>query len=487
MNERKYSARARQSNLSPSTARPCSAVENVEFVENAAQQNGNSDSPSTFSTHSTPTLDLSAAIIPMGSWLERYLDYARKREESADCYLVGSILPVVSIALARRVWFPWGDGRVFPNLFTMLAGKPGDRKSSAINLAERVGRIVIEPKHFLPDAMSSEAMFDEYDEERGGAPDKILIADDANPFLGMLQKSNYGERVGQRLLNLYDCKGLGEAFRRNKDTGEGNVRRFISQTSTSMVLGATLNICQFQGHEIRSGLQRRFLYYLAEKHGRFIPIPASVDQMDLGEVCTRLAKLTKSQGVEFQFTPDANELWTQFQVRNRELLQRDGLDSTQIAGLSRLNGHPNHVLKIAMVFQASVWAENDSAPTGLIEATILKSAIEHTELCLAAAQALDSIANRAQIQQDADVLLARIAVDFAERAVKGTIQLTRTDLTGRYAHHSGRKGALSPDELYLRLIPDLVRRGKAWEIPRSAKQPAFAFKLEELPQLASQG
>ena len=43
----------------------------------------------------------------------------------------------------------------------------------------------------------------------------------------------------------------------------------------------------------------------------------------------------------------------------------------------------------------------------------------------------------------------------------------------------GRRGALTPSDLYLRLIPDLVQRGKAREISRSGKQSAFAFNAEE--------
>jgi hypothetical protein len=407
------------------------------------------------------------------------MDYARKREESADSYLLGSILPVVAGMLARRVWLPWGDGRVFPNLFVMLAGKPGDRKSSAINLAERVARTVIDKKHFLPDAMSAEAMFDEFDEETGGSPDKLLVADDANAFLGMLQKTNYGERVGQTLLRLYDCKGLAESFRRNQHGDEGTGRRYISETSTSMVLGATFNICQFQGHEIRSGLQRRFLYYLAEGHGRFIAIPAKSDQMEFLALCERLTKLTKLDGIAFKMLPDAWDLWTDFQEGNRRRLASDGFGAAHDAYLARLNGQPNHVLKTAMIFQSTLWAETDNEPQGLIEAPTLQIAIEHTEFCLTAAQVLDSIANRAQIQQDADVLLAHIAQDFGGKSINGVIELTRTELTGRYAHHSGRRGALTPSDLYLRLIPDLVQRGKAREISRSGKQSAFAFKAEE--------
>lgn len=454
--------------------------EDVENVECPPGEGEAHHTDSTLSTFSTPLQKLGAGIFPVGSWLDRYMDYARKREESADSFLLGSVIPVVAMALARRVWLPWGDGKVFPNLFAMLAGPPGDRKSSAINMAEKVAKVVIGNEHFLPDAMSAEAMFDEYDKEVGGSPDKILIADDANPFLGMVQKTNYGERVGQTLLRLYDCKGLAETFRRNKKD-QGALRRYIPVTSTSVVLGATFNICQFQGHEIRSGLQRRFLYYLSDGHGRFIALSAKSDQMEFLGLCERLAKLSNLDGVEFRLTPEAEERWIGFQEENRRRLASKGFGSSHDAYLARLNGHPNHVQKVAMVFQAAIWAEAPDSPPGLIEWPTLQTAIDHTELCLTSAQALDSIANRAQIQADADVLLANITRDFWQKAVEGVVQLTKTDLTSTYAHHSGRRGALSPDDLYLRLIPNLVRRGKACEVPRPGKQPAFDFKMEEQP------
>lgn len=454
--------------------------ENIQIVECDPPEIECSKPLSTFSTLSTGKHTLASAIYPADSLLARYLDYARRREESADSYLIGSFLPVVAATLARRVWFPWGDGRVYPNLFTMLAGKPGDRKSSAANLAEKVARAVIDKMHFLPEAMSAEAMFDEYDQDAGGSPDKLLIDDDANAFLGMLRKSNYGERVGQRLLKLYDCKGMGETFRRNQQDHEGTGRRYIPETSTSMVLGATFNICQFQGHEIRTGLQRRFLYYLAEGHGRFIAVPAKSDEMEFLALCERLAKTTKLTDIEFQFSPDGGDLWTGFQKENRKRLAEGGFGAAREAYLARLNGQPNHVLKIAMVFQVALWAETATEPHALIEAETLQTAIDHSELCLAAAQALDGIANRAQIQQDAEVLLANIVQDFKGKSANGSVQLTRTELTGRYAHHSGRKGAVTPDDLYLRLIPDLIGRGKACEVPRPGRQSAFAFKAEEV-------
>ena len=86
-----------------------------------------------------------------------------------------------------------------------------------------------------------------------------------------------------------------------------------------------------------------------------------------------------------------------------------------------------------------------------------------------------------EIEADADVLLASIQHDFRDRQKAGVIFLTRTDLTSAYAHHSGRRSAWKPDDLYLRLIPDLIRRGKGKEVPRKGKQSAYEFEPEEDP------
>src|SRR5262249_15937938 len=150
---------------------------------------------------------------------------------------------------------------------------------------------------FLSESCSSEGLFDEYDLDQGGQPDKILICDDANPLFATWSKTSYGEIVGKKFLRLYDCCELRESFRRNRKTGEKDGEnakkptslRIIPVTSTSMVLGATPNIALFQGQEeIRSGMPRRFLYYAAEDHGRLLVLPADSDPVAFGRLCKRL-------------------------------------------------------------------------------------------------------------------------------------------------------------------------------------------------------
>ena len=459
-------------NSSTPQAIMASGGENGESVETTPIGD---KSLSPVSTLPPPIDDLQRAIYPESSWFARYMDFARTREESADSYLIAAILPVTAACMGRRICFPWGDRYIYPNLFTMLAGKPGDRKSSAINLAGHFAKFVLDNKHFLPDAMSAEAMFDQYDEDKGGSPDKILIADDANPFLGLLQKSNYGERVGQRLLNLYDCKGLWEAFRRNEENNK-NSQREIRETSTNMILGATFNICQFQGHEIRSGLQRRFLYYLSENHGRFIPFPPKSAHLIFLEIVEKLKIILKINRHEFVLDNAARELWVEFQRNNRAEMRKYSFGDE--AHVSRLNGQPEHVLKLAMIFQIGVWLENQNNKLNEeISREILEIAIQHSELCLSAGKALEFVSHRAEIKGEADILIAKIIIDFPAPQ-NGWNRLTKTQLTAKYASHAGRKGGLSADDLYLRLIPDLIRRKMAREIPRPGKQSAYQFKSE---------
>lgn len=49
-----------------------------------------------------------------------------------------SYLTCLSAFLARKVWLPFGEGKINTNMFTMLVGEPGARKSTAIKQAARL-------------------------------------------------------------------------------------------------------------------------------------------------------------------------------------------------------------------------------------------------------------------------------------------------------------------------------------------------------------
>jgi hypothetical protein len=438
---------------------------------------------STFSTNPPgETPDLSAAIFPPGSLIERYMDFASDQLESADCYIVGAFLPVLARCLGRKAWFPWGSERIYPNLFSILAGKPGDRKSSAITLAQRLANYdvpnagkVLPPSAFLTSSLSSEALFDEYDETKGGCADKLLIEDEGNVFLGNITKSQYGERVGTRLLSLYDCKPLAENFKRNTRDSEDEQpegRRVITETSTSILLGATFNVANFSGAEIRAGLQRRFIYYLAEEHGRFLALPPQANTSELLGIAGRLWGIKSHCRGEFRFDDEAAELWTEIQRNNRRKLK--AAQSEAEAG--RLNGEPMHILKVGMLFTVSM---QTSVIDHVITVPILEYAARHVELCNASAAFMETAGRRESIKEKAEILLARIRADYQNIIDSdGWITLSRSAITAKYAAHPERRGTLTPHEVYNQLIPALCRQRMARLVNKTGKAELWGFRSD---------
>ena len=425
------------------------------------------------------------AIFPDDTILTDYLEYARRLEESADCYLLGSILPAVAAALGRKVWFQLGAKKIYPNLFSMLVGKPGDRKSSAINLAYQVARPLLPSNTFLSPTGSAEAYFDEYDPRTGGCPDKFLVCDDANPLLSTWKNTSYGENVATRFLNLYDCSGLSETFKRNlklepQPGADPSPLRRIEETSTSVLLGATFVNARFQGHQVRTGLERRFLHYVAERPSRMLVLPPCPPSEEVLRIENLFKKLLDQKSVICQLTPAAFNQWISIQcgvrVHGEDV---DGTSPDGEAALSRLNSQPTQILKVAMCFQACRAAKSGASWNGHIEEDILLAAKRHVELCHESAGYIDDIGSRAETCEQAAVIFGRIQHDYRQQAQNGWITFSRSDLTAKFCHHD-RRGAMRPHDLYHRIIPELVRQGLVIEEPKEGKLQRYRFLVGEV-------
>lgn len=385
------------------------------------------------------------AVLPPNSILADWFEFARERTEGADCYIAGSILPIVGALLARRVWMRIGGDRKYANLFALICGKPGDRKSTTIRLAAVLARKCLADSTFIPENFSPESLFDEYDESRGGQPDKLWLLDDANPVLTDWQKSSNGERNATRFLRLYDCSEQTETYRRNKkESADGEARRVIRETSTSIIFGATFNIACFQGQSVRAGMARRFLYYVADRRSRTIFKAARRDDAALDFLAQQFEGCLGIEG-EMTFTDDAEELWLAYQQTNRD--QMDAADLLAEDLIGRLASAPAQTLAVAMIFEAAMWAKRGGEWRSAVSSEALSYAIAHVEESLKAASWLDAVAHRATIAEDAELIFEKIVHDFADQRQGGSVYVSRSDLTRTYCHDSGRRGALKPHEL----------------------------------------
>ena len=340
-----------------------------------------------------------------------------------------------------------------------------------------VARNALPPAAFIPGSFSPETLFEEYLEEEGGRPDKLWIVDDANAVLTDWQKSSNGERVAARFLELYDCRPMAESFKRNRKGDEGTCKRTIPETSTSLLFGATFNVARFQGQSVRAGMARRFLYYVADGHGRLITRPQRRDPRHAEELGRSFLKLSSLGGAIDFADHETESMWDSFQHANRAAQSHcNPLDD---AKLSRLSSAPMQTLHVAMIFQACRWAKT-GGKWGAIEGEILAKAIEHVTACGGAAEFLQTLSDRAQIASDAEVLLAHIRAESGARRLSGSIYSTRSELTKRFCNNPGRSGAWKPDHLYLRLIPELQKRGVAVQCAKRGNGSAevYAFRME---------
>lgn len=68
---------------------------------------------------------------------DHYFTYV-KNTEPPIIYHRWSLISAVAAYLGRQCWLPFGPGRIFPNMYTMLVGNPGTRKSTAIKSAKKI-------------------------------------------------------------------------------------------------------------------------------------------------------------------------------------------------------------------------------------------------------------------------------------------------------------------------------------------------------------
>jgi hypothetical protein len=431
---------------------------------------------------------LGEAIYPSGGTIfDRWMEIGREQCESEDSFILGALLPVCGAILGRNVWVDFGVKK-YPNIFTMLAAKAGLRKSTVINLTAAVAKEILKSDRFTSAIASEEALFVEYCEEQGGCPDKLLIADEGNTILSNWSNSNYGKSVAKRYLELYDCKNWRQSFKQNatqKGNGESVVRE-IGETSTSILMGATLGIAKFQGLESRDGMRRRFLPYLSSTLSRTIYWPNSLESRMFSDFCMDLSQLGRLKG-EIKFTENGFKAWKIVQDRNRGRLQNlpKGTSEATDALASLLASEPMHVLKIAMIFACCrAISPNSAISTGvLLDEVSILLAHKHVENCIVSAIELDSRSDEVYTKDAAEKIYDAVRerldvfkkVDGSSGAL--SIMATKTQLTKTFAHDT-RRGSLTISKLYDEIIPRLIEDGKCSELKKKGRARIWIFNYD---------
>lgn len=200
-----------------------------------------------------------------------------------------SIIGCIGAALGRQYYLPFGDSEIFPNMYIMLIGDPGTRKSTAIKGAKRL-LADTGYDHFSADRTSKEKFLIDLEgktDEDGKPKDAASImadmfGDDAtgsDPCESFIVSDEFNEFVGagnieflSMLGNLWDWNSPKVPFKQRLKTSRSVS---IYQPTISILSGNThAGFAQaFPPEAIGQGFMSRLMLIYGETTGRKIAFP----------------------------------------------------------------------------------------------------------------------------------------------------------------------------------------------------------------------
>lgn len=425
--------------------------------------------------------------IPEDSTLALARDISRHFSEAPDCFAIAPFMANVGGATTPNCYWSFG-GRKYLNVFQFAVGPPGIRKSTAFKIAELTGRAALTSDAFHEGAASDSAAFAKWQKQ----PHRIQIESEGNTLVTNWRGSYSGREIAARMLKLYDGDGWSQTYKHQEEDGQG-AERTIECATLSCAIGATPSVCRFDGVDAKNGLRRRFGYYVADAPAREIDWPRPIDNAALADLIRHLEVIA---GLEGEFTLDrtARSLWADIQKRTRaELAELAGGASDEIEiRLAELAETPSRVLKIAENFEVCRYAYGATTDPFTVGAKTLEIAYHHQLACLDASRAVEAVAHRAAIAEEAERIFAVIVAeavsprDSVRWTIKdGAVVATRSELTRRFAANGSQRG-MNPHRLHNLVMPQVIRLARGTAERTAANGTVYRIPLEEMPHRADE-
>jgi hypothetical protein len=334
--------------------------------------------------------------------LSHYLSYV-EQTEPPYIYHRWTALSMIGALLGRRVYIQFGHQKIHPNLYTMLIGEPGSRKSTAIKIGQAVAKKA-GYNHFAASKTSKERFLldfegvpeDEYqqshgskrrsksadisdysaiseqifgEDQSGGEPKECFVcADEFNEFIG-IRNIEFISLLG----TLWDWDDNSRPFESRIKTGRS---ARIYQPTLSILGGNThenFNTA-FPPEILGQGFFSRLLLIYGEKSGRRFTIPPQPTEEATASLVNHFASLQALQGEVVVDTEAASTL---------DIIYRSWMDIPDSRFLSYSNRRFTHFLKLCISVAAS---QNSRDQTGRL--TISNGVIEESNTYLTAAEIL---------------------------------------------------------------------------------------------------
>lgn len=241
-------------------------------------------------------------------YIHDYLLFTSNTESPLD-YHKWSCLSTLSVLAGRRFWFNLGPIRYYPNLYVVLVGHPGVKKSSALDRAKDVVREVKccpiaaaqATKEFIAKTMSHEKFLGKRFFTNDGLMEEYnqyaIFATELTQFIGVNPIGMLDFLTTVYTEKVYDCDTKGQG----SDLVVGPYITMLACLTPEMLKGfLKMNI-------LTGGFARRTVFVYGTG-GQIIPIPGyTPEQIAAKERCVQWGKKIQFGSGEFIMSPDARD------------------------------------------------------------------------------------------------------------------------------------------------------------------------------------
>ena len=261
----------------------------------------------------------------MTNLFDDYFNLLGETESPAICHR-WSLATCISALIGKQAWIPFGSGRIFPNMYVMIMGASGTRKSTAIKLARKYTAkagyanfsaqrttkekflLDLEGLELGENEVGSSAVMENLfgsSSEAGGDPKEVfIVADEFNDFM------TCGDSEFQSLLGSlwdWDDETLAWSLRLKNSKSVS-----IYQPTISLLAGNNRDnfALMFPPSAIGQGFLSRMLLIHCEPTGKKIPIPLTPNESNVIDLVNHLKWIKEKFIGAVSFTPKALEIYS---------------------------------------------------------------------------------------------------------------------------------------------------------------------------------
>lgn len=267
------------------------------------------------------------------SFLDTYIQYASEITDASHIYHKFVGLASLGLILGNRVFLPWGDTRIFSNIWLILLGESTwDRKTTSMNIGKRlIDRMRL--NLIYPNEFSYESLIKLLSKRPCGG----FYFSEFKTLTALLNKE-YMAGARSLLADLYDAP-----YRYEREL---NKETYVIDNPAFSLQGAT-NLDWFldgmKDSDFGSGFLARFLIIPSDGKEKDIPRPPKADEIKRDKLINQGRRLSDIKGAMYMIK-EAGELHDEWYIWLRSRITGGRLDPF----IGRLQGY---LIKTAMLLQ----------------------------------------------------------------------------------------------------------------------------------------